>query len=136
MAALLNAVAIWICWNIKAFTRSYTRCNSVNDSAHLVGESPLWRYCCRSRLYGSVSAFIRLSYKLGWKNGAVPVVVVGNLTAGGNGKNAGGGVVGGAAAARYSRRRGVSRLAAAKPTAIRWFWMTRPVRRRRAMNRC
>ena len=54
------------------------------------GESPLWRLLLPlSWLYGLVSAFIRLSYKLGWKKAwraPVPVVVVGNLTAGGNGK--------------------------------------------------
>ncbi|HEM8736178.1 TPA: tetraacyldisaccharide 4'-kinase [Klebsiella aerogenes] len=54
------------------------------------GESPLWRLLLPlSWLYGLVSACIRLSYKLGWKKAwraPVPVVVVGNLTAGGNGK--------------------------------------------------
>lgn len=54
------------------------------------GESPLWRLLLPlSWLYGLVSAVIRLSYKLGWQKAwraPVPVVVVGNLTAGGNGK--------------------------------------------------
>ena len=54
------------------------------------GESPLWRLLLPlSWLYGLVSAVIRLSYQLGWKKAwraPVPVVVVGNLTAGGNGK--------------------------------------------------
>jgi tetraacyldisaccharide 4'-kinase len=54
------------------------------------GESPLWRLLLPlSWLYGLVSALIRLSYQLGWQKAwraPVPVVVVGNLTAGGNGK--------------------------------------------------
>ena len=54
------------------------------------GESPLWRLLLPlSWLYGLVSGLIRLSYKLGWRKAwrsPVPVVVVGNLTAGGNGK--------------------------------------------------
>ena len=54
------------------------------------GESPLWRLLLPlSWLYGLVSAVIRLSYQLGWQKAwraPVPVVVVGNLTAGGNGK--------------------------------------------------
>ena len=54
------------------------------------GESPLWRLLLPlSWLYGLVSGIIRLSYKLGLKKAwraPVPVVVVGNLTAGGNGK--------------------------------------------------
>lgn len=54
------------------------------------GESPLWRLLLPlSWLYGLVSGAIRLSYKLGFKRAwraPVPVVVVGNLTAGGNGK--------------------------------------------------
>lgn len=54
------------------------------------GESPLWRLLLPlSWLYGLVSGLIRLSYRLGLKRvwrAPVPVVVVGNLTAGGNGK--------------------------------------------------
>ncbi|MEF9890579.1 tetraacyldisaccharide 4'-kinase [Citrobacter freundii] len=54
------------------------------------GESPLWRLLLPlSWLYGLVSGGIRLCYKLGIKRAwraPVPVVVVGNLTAGGNGK--------------------------------------------------
>lgn len=54
------------------------------------GESPLWLLLLPlSWLYGLVSGGIRLSYRLGikkaWRS-PVPVVVVGNLTAGGNGK--------------------------------------------------
>lgn len=54
------------------------------------GESPLWRLLLPlSWLYGLVSGVIRLCYRLGFKRAwraPVPVVVVGNLTAGGNGK--------------------------------------------------
>ncbi|WP_148399718.1 tetraacyldisaccharide 4'-kinase [Enterobacter mori] len=54
------------------------------------GESPLWRLLLPlSWLYGLVSCAIRLMYRLGLKRAwraPVPVVVVGNLTAGGNGK--------------------------------------------------
>lgn len=54
------------------------------------GDSPLWILLLPlSWLYGLVSGLIRLSYRLGiskaWR-APVPVVVVGNLTAGGNGK--------------------------------------------------
>ncbi|MBM3071178.1 tetraacyldisaccharide 4'-kinase [Lelliottia sp. RWM.1] len=54
------------------------------------GESPLWWLLLPlSWLYGLVSGAIHLSYRLGlrrtWRS-PVPVVVVGNLTAGGNGK--------------------------------------------------
>jgi tetraacyldisaccharide 4'-kinase len=54
------------------------------------GESPLWLLLLPlSWLYGLVSGVIRLLYRLGLKQAwraPVPVVVVGNLTAGGNGK--------------------------------------------------
>lgn len=54
------------------------------------GRSPLyWLLLPLSLLYGLISHLIRLSYRCGWRNvwrAPVPVVVVGNLTAGGNGK--------------------------------------------------
>lgn len=54
------------------------------------GESPFWRLLLPlSWLYGLASGAVRLSYRLGLKKAwraPVPVVVVGNLTAGGNGK--------------------------------------------------
>ncbi|MRS13714.1 tetraacyldisaccharide 4'-kinase [Enterobacteriaceae bacterium RIT691] len=54
------------------------------------GESPLWLVLLPlSWLYGLVSGCIRLCYRLGFRKAwraPVPVVVVGNLTAGGNGK--------------------------------------------------
>ena len=54
------------------------------------GESPLWLLLLPlSWLYGLVSGAIRFAYRIGlqkaWR-APVPVVVVGNLTAGGNGK--------------------------------------------------
>ncbi|ACS85994.1 tetraacyldisaccharide 4'-kinase [Musicola paradisiaca] len=54
------------------------------------GRSPLfWLLWPLSLLYGLASSLIRMSYRLGWRRAwraPVPVVVVGNLTAGGNGK--------------------------------------------------
>ncbi|GAA0520403.1 tetraacyldisaccharide 4'-kinase [Tatumella terrea] len=54
------------------------------------GQSGWWRLLLPfSLLYGAVTAVIRWSYRRGWRKSwqaPVPVVVVGNLTAGGNGK--------------------------------------------------
>ena len=54
------------------------------------GKSGWWRLLLPfSFLYGAVSGLIRLSYVKGWRKSwraPVPIVVVGNLTAGGNGK--------------------------------------------------
>lgn len=54
------------------------------------GRSPLWLLLWPfSLLYGLVTRLIRLSYRRGWRKSwraPLPVVVVGNLTAGGNGK--------------------------------------------------
>ncbi len=38
-----SAERTMICWSIRACTPSCIRCNSANDRAHLVRESPLWR---------------------------------------------------------------------------------------------
>ncbi|MBJ7220556.1 MULTISPECIES: tetraacyldisaccharide 4'-kinase [unclassified Brenneria] len=54
------------------------------------GRSPLyWLLIPLSALYGLITFLIRLSYRRGWRKrwrASVPVLVVGNLTAGGNGK--------------------------------------------------
>jgi len=54
------------------------------------GRSPLWLLLWPfSLLYGAISTLIRLSYQRGWRKSwraPCPVIVVGNLTAGGNGK--------------------------------------------------
>ncbi|MFB6434721.1 MAG: tetraacyldisaccharide 4'-kinase [Candidatus Malihini olakiniferum] len=54
------------------------------------GESRLyWLLIPFSLIYGVITAAIRYSYRVGWRcswRSPVPVVVVGNLTAGGNGK--------------------------------------------------
>lgn len=54
------------------------------------GRSPLWVLLWPlSVLYGAITALIRFSFQRGWRKSwraPVPVVVVGNLTAGGNGK--------------------------------------------------
>ncbi|MCL2899996.1 tetraacyldisaccharide 4'-kinase [Brenneria tiliae] len=54
------------------------------------GRSPLYRLLIPlSLLYGLIAFLIRQSYRRGWRKSwraPVPVVVVGNLTAGGNGK--------------------------------------------------
>ncbi|WP_337008653.1 tetraacyldisaccharide 4'-kinase [Pantoea sp. AS142] len=54
------------------------------------GHSPLWLLLWPlSLLYGAIASLIRLSYRRGWRKSwraPLPVVVVGNLTAGGNGK--------------------------------------------------
>lgn len=54
------------------------------------GKSPLYVLLLPfSWLYGLITSVLRYSYKMGWKKSwraPVPVIVVGNLTAGGNGK--------------------------------------------------
>ncbi|ORM74971.1 tetraacyldisaccharide 4'-kinase [Pantoea wallisii] len=54
------------------------------------GRSPLWLLLWPlSLLYGAITWLIRLSFQRGWRNSwhaPRPVIVVGNLTAGGNGK--------------------------------------------------
>lgn len=54
------------------------------------GRSPLWLLLWPlSLLYGGITWFIRLSFRRGWRSSwraPRPVIVVGNLTAGGNGK--------------------------------------------------
>ena len=54
------------------------------------GRSPVWLLLWPlSLLYGAISSLIRLSYQRGWRKSwraPCPVIVVGNLTAGGNGK--------------------------------------------------
>lgn len=54
------------------------------------GRSPLyWLLIPLSLLYGGITFLIRQSYRWGWRErwrAPVPVIVVGNLTAGGNGK--------------------------------------------------
>lgn len=54
------------------------------------GRSPLWLLLWPlSLLYGAITWLIRLSYQRGWRTrwrAPCPVIVVGNLTAGGNGK--------------------------------------------------
>ncbi|NQS86556.1 tetraacyldisaccharide 4'-kinase [Pantoea allii] len=54
------------------------------------GRSPLWLLLWPlSVLYGAITALIRFSFQRGWRKSwraPLPVVVVGNLTAGGNGK--------------------------------------------------
>lgn len=53
------------------------------------GSRLYWLLLPLSWIYGFISALIRLSYRFGWRRVyrcPVPVVVVGNLTAGGNGK--------------------------------------------------
>lgn len=69
---------------------SCTKCNLAMIEKLWSGRSGLWRLLLPfSWLYGLIANLIRLSYSSGWRSSwraPVPVVVVGNLTAGGNGK--------------------------------------------------
>ncbi|SQK74157.1 Tetraacyldisaccharide 4'-kinase [Tatumella ptyseos] len=89
------------------------------------GKSGGWRLLLPfSLLYGAITAIIRWSYRRGWRKSwraPVPVVVVGNLTAGGNGKTP---VV--IWLVEQLRARGISAGVvsadmAAKPNVILWF---------------
>ena len=69
---------------------NFTGCNSAMIERLWFGGSRwYWLLLPFSWLYGLVSLCIRFSYRAGWRKAArfpLPVVVVGNLTAGGNGK--------------------------------------------------
>lgn len=69
---------------------NYIGCSSVMIDRIWFGGSRLyWLLLPLSWLYGLVAALIKQSYRLGWRKTRrfpVPVVVVGNLSAGGNGK--------------------------------------------------